>query len=130
MKIRHLLIAIALAALPALGVQSIGAQTPADARTKLAARLDTGAVAVILPIIDAAQAQGLPIDPLVQKALEGASKRAPADRIAFALRRLSTQLGTARTALGSNASATELVAGASALQAGVRSEVLATLHDE
>ena len=131
MKIRHLLIAIALAVLVArpAGAQA-GDPRAGDPRAKLAARLDTGAVAAIMPIIDAAQAQGLPIDPLVQKALEGASKRAPTDRITLALRRLSTQLGTARTALGPSASQTELVAGASALQAGVRSEVLASLHQD
>jgi hypothetical protein len=65
----------------------------------------------------------------VQKALEGASKRAPTDRIVLAVRRLSSQLGTARLALGT-ASTPELVAGASALQAGVRPEVLASLRDE
>ena len=126
MKIRHLLIAVALAVLVA---RPAGAQV-GDPRAKLAARLDTGAVAAIMPIIEAAQTQGLPTDPLVQKALEGASKRAPADRIVLAVRRLSTQLGTARSALGASASATELVAGASALQAGVRAEVLASLHED
>lgn len=98
-------------------------------REKLRARLDTGAVAALSPILDAAESQGLPVDPLVQKALEGASKRAPTDRIVLAVRRLSTQLGTARTALGgAGTTTTELVAAASALQAGVRPEVLASLR--
>lgn len=99
-------------------------------RDKLAARLDSGAVASIMPLIDAAQGQGLPVDPLVQKALEGASKHASADRIVLALRRLSSQLASARLALGTSASTPELVAGASALQAGVRPEMLAALRDE
>jgi hypothetical protein len=127
MKIRHILTTFALAAAGLAAAQPAAAQV--SPREKLAARLDTGAVAAIMPIIDAAQGQGLPIDPLVQKALEGASKRAPTDRIVLAVRRLSSQLGTARLALGT-ASTPELVAGASALQAGVRPEVLASLRDE
>jgi hypothetical protein len=126
MNIRHSLIALALVA---AALRPAGAQGIAP-REKLAARLDTGAVAALMPLIDAARAQGLPTDPLVQKALEGASKRAPTDRIVLAVRRLSTQLGTARTALGDDASQPELVAGASALQAGVRPEVLTALRDE
>jgi hypothetical protein len=121
LRVVALVAALAASASPAL------AQRDAQ-REKLAARLDTGAVLALAPVLDAAQAQGLPLDPLVQKALEGASKRAPTDRIVLAVRRLSAQLSTARTALGAAASASELVAGASALQAGVRPEVLASLR--
>lgn len=127
MKIRQLV--LALASLAAAVVQPVVARAQADPRAKLAARLDSGAVAAILPVIDAAAQQGLPLDPLVQKALEGASKRAPSDRIVTAVRRLASQLASARLALGS-ASTPELVAGASALQAGVRPEMLATLRSE
>ena len=131
MKIRHILTTLAFATAGLAAAQPASAQVAAQLapREKLAARLDTGAVAAIMPIIDAALGQGLPVDPLVQKALEGASKRAPTDRIVLAVRRLSSQLGTARLALGT-ASTPELVAGASALQAGVRPEVLASLRDE
>jgi hypothetical protein len=127
MNIRQLVSAVALLAAVARPVVA-GAQ--ADPRAKLAARLDSGAVAAILPVIDAAAQHGLPIDPLVQKALEGASKRAPADRIVVAVRRLSSQLASARLALGDAATSPELVAGASALQAGVRPEMLASLRSE
>ena len=127
MNIRHLAFALVLGAAI---VRPAAAGAQADPRTKLAARLDSGAVAAILPVIDAAEQQGLPIDPLVQKALEGASKRAPSDRIVTAVRRLSSQLATAKLAFGGVGSAPELVAGASALQAGVRPEMLATLRAE
>jgi hypothetical protein len=136
MKIRNtmrsLIVAFALVAASVAAVEPASAQggTPADPRAKLAARLDTGAVLAIMPIIDEARAQRLPVDPLVQKALEGASKRAPTDRIVVAVRRLSTQLGAARTALGDAASSAELVAGASALQAGVKADVLASLRTD
>ena len=131
MKIRHFLTVVALAVGLASAASAAGAQgAPLAPREKLAARLDSGAVAAIMPVIDAAAGQGLPLDPLVQKALEGASKHASADRIVLAVRRLSSQLASARLALGNTASSPELVAGASALQAGVRPEVLATLRDE
>ena len=130
MKIRHLVSALALLA-AVVRPAAAGAQGSAlDPRTKLAARLDSGAVAALLPVIDAAAQQGLPVDPLVQKALEGASKRAPSDRIVTAVRRLSSQLASARLALGSASGAPELVAGASALQAGVKPEMLASLRSE
>lgn len=127
--LRHVLALVALAVAPALAVARPAEAQAGDPRAKLAARLDSGAVAAILPVIDAAAEQGLPVDPLVQKALEGASKRAPSDRIVAAVRRLSSQLASARLALGP-ASASELVAGASALQAGVRPEMLAAIRSE
>src|SRR3989454_11224495 len=55
---------------------------------------------------------------LVQRALEGATKRASGDLIVAAVRRLAVDLGHARDALGSTASPAELTAGAAALRAG------------
>ena len=112
-------------ALVALGAGDLAAQ---DAR--LEARLDERTRTALLPVIDSARLAGLPVEPLVQKALEGASKRAAGDRIVLAVRRLAGQLGTARLALGGSAGEAELVAGASALQAGVRPDVLVALRTE
>src|SRR2546426_5161735 len=47
---------------------------------------------------------------LVQRALEGATKRASGDLIVAAVRRLAVDLGHARDALGSTASPAELTA--------------------
>lgn len=121
---RITLLASTFAAL-ALPARDLAAQ---DAR--LDARLDERTRSALLPVIDSARVAGLPIEPLVQKALEGASKRAPGDRIVHAVRRLAGQLGTAQLALGRGAAEPELVAGASALQAGVTPDVLATLRAE
>lgn len=81
-------------------------------------------------IIDSARASGLPTDPLVDKAQEGAAKHADNDRIVAAVRTLSAQLRLARTVLGPQATTDELSAGASALRAGVRPEAIGRLRAE
>jgi len=114
----------------ALAVLAVGARDVAAQDARLDARLDERTRSALLPVIDSARLAGLPVEPLVQKALEGASKRAPGDRIVHAVRRLAGQLGTAQLALGRGAVESELVAGASALQAGVTPDVLVALRSE
>jgi hypothetical protein len=80
-------------------------------------------------VVDSARAVGLPSEPLIQRALEGATKGAPGPRIVTAVRRLATDLGTARTALGTRATAPELEAGVAALRAGASPEVLTSVRD-
>src|SRR2546428_3155761 len=81
-------------------------------------RLDPDTRAQVTAVVDWARLAGLPAEPLIQRALEGATKGAPGPRIVTAVRRLSTDLGTARAALGDEASAPELEAGVAALRAG------------
>ena len=88
-----------------------------------------GKEALVGAVIDSAHGAGLPSEPLVQRALEGATKGAPGIRIVAAVRRLSTDLGAARTALGANTSTPELEAGVAALRAGATPELLAHLRD-
>ena len=64
-----------------------------------------------------------------QRALEGVLKGASGDRIVAALRRLATDLGTARAALGTGAASAELEAGVAALRAGATPPVLARLRE-
>jgi len=99
-----------------------------DAR--LSGRLDARTRAAVVHVIDSAAAVGLPAEPLVDKALEGASKRAAGERIVAAVRRLAGELGAARLALGQRASEGELVAGASALHGGVRPDAISRLRGE
>lgn len=115
--------ALSLAAALALS-RALPGQDP-----RLEARLDAQTRARVAAIVDSARAAGLPVEPLVDKALEGASKRATGDRIVVAVRNLAAQLGTARQALGPAATGAELDAGASALHAGVRPADLARLRD-
>lgn len=92
-------------------------------------RLDPETRSLVVTVVDSARAVGLPTEPLVQRALEGATKGAPGTRIIAAVRRLTVDLGVARTALGTRASAAELEAGVAALRAGATPEILTTLRD-
>ena len=111
-----------LAALLALGLTSA-----AHAQDPRLARLDPQTQTQVAAILDSARTAGLPLEPLVDRALEGASKGASGDRISAAVRKLATDLAAARKALG-NSDAAELEAGASALRAGVKPETLARLR--
>jgi hypothetical protein len=112
------LLAIALAAAP------LAAQQRPDV-ARLAERLDPATAALVTRVVDSAAASGLPAGPLVNKALEGASKGAAADRILVAVRTLAVDLRSARAALGAGATEAELVAGVGALRAGAEGDVLA-----
>ena len=92
-------------------------------------RLDVTTRASVAQLIDSARALGLPTEPLIQRALEGVTKRADGPRIIAAVRRLTVDLGTARTGLGSSANAAELEAGVAALRAGASPDVLTRLRD-
>lgn len=95
---------------------------------RLVHRLDSATVAAVDPLMDSARTAGLPLEPLVQRALEGAAKHAEPERIVTAVRRLAGELGVARAALGRASSPAELDAGASALRVGVRPEDLSLLR--
>lgn len=79
-------------------------------------------------VLDSARAADLPTEPLVDRALEGASKAAAGERIVAAVRRLAGELRAARAALGPRSGAAEIVAGASAIRAGAAPADLARLR--
>src|SRR5439155_867477 len=81
-------------------------------------RLDATARPLVAGVIDSARAAGLPTEPLVQRALEGATKGAPGTLIASAVQRLAADLGRARAVLGAGATPPELEAGGAGLRAG------------
>jgi hypothetical protein len=91
-------------------------------------RLPPAATAAVDHLVDSVRAVGLPTEPLVDKALEGSSKGAAADRIVRAVQTLASDLSVARTALGTTASEPELVAGARALRAGASSGSLRAIR--
>jgi hypothetical protein len=97
-----------------------------DAR--LDARLDARTRDAVVAVIDSAHADGIPSEPLVQKALEGASKHADGARIVTAVRQLAGELGDARAALGPSSTDAEVIAGASALHAGIAPAALARMR--
>lgn len=110
---RHLAFAFAAVATIA---RVAAAQDP-----RLERRLDSATLVALAPVIDSARAAGLPVEPLVQRALEGVAKHAGPVRIVAAVRLLADELRDARAALGLGSTPAELVAAASALRAGVRS---------
>ncbi|HEX6063171.1 MAG TPA: hypothetical protein VFZ04_03070 [Longimicrobiales bacterium] len=74
------------------------------------------------------RAEGLPTEPLVDRALEGVAKRARPELILQAVTRLRDELRISRQALGVGSSAAEVAAGASALRAGATRADLARLR--
>ena len=72
----------------------------------------------------AAEQDGIPGDILFNKALEGAAKRVPADRLMPAVEAYAGRLRQARGAFGPGAQGPLLVAGADALQRGVGADLL------
>lgn len=96
--------------------------------SRLERRLDSATFRAVSAAIDSADRLGLPVEALVQRALEGAAKHAPSAQIVAAVRRLGQDLGTARDALGAASSQAEIVAAASALRAGVRETDLRRLR--
>jgi len=109
-----------------LATMVTGVATAQEAR--LAGRLSVGARADVEAVLDSARRDGLPVEPLVDRALEGASKGADDARIVAAVRRLAADLATARDAFGPGVADAEISAGASALRAGARGKDLARLR--
>lgn len=105
-----------------------GRGTPTWLRARLDARFDARARAALERLIDSAYAAGIPAEPLVDKALEGASKGAPTEAVLRAVRGLAGDLATARTALGNGSLVGELSAGAAAIRAGVDPGALRSLR--
>ena len=108
-----------------VGPQIATAQGAGDARL---ARLDSATRVAVAVVVDSARRSRLPMEPLVDKALEGAKKGAEDDRIVAAVRGLFAELRTARSALGPGASTDEINAGASAIHAGLPMRNLAQLR--
>jgi hypothetical protein len=94
-----------------------------DAR--LTRRLDAATTAAVSQLVDSARTAGLPVEPLVQKALEGDAVGAAPDRIVHAVRSLLGRLAVARTGLGADATSAELTVGAAAVDVGAD---VASLH--
>ncbi len=91
-------------------------------------RLDAVTRSIVGALVDSAVAAALPTEPLIQRALEGATKRATGEVIVAAVRRLAQDLAHARDALGGTASPGELTAGAAALRAGASPAFLTELR--
>jgi len=111
----------ALFALPAL----LPAQQ--SARDRLRAALPPEAAARVEAIAARAARQGVPPRLIVGKALEGAAKGVPPERIVLAVAALAGRLGEARALLGPDRPPSTLMAAAEASRRGVPADVIRTL---
>ena len=100
----------------------VTAQQPVAGR--LSGHVDASVIAAVSALADSAAARGLPIDPLVEKAIEGGAKAAPSERIVAAVQAVFARLGRAQQALqaATNQATTPdvIAAGAFALSAGLQ----------
>ena len=101
-------------------VLAAAAFAPAHAQDpRLGNRPDAPTRIAIKAIIDSASAQGIPIEPLIQKMNQGLAAGADGPRIVAAVRNLKAEMATAHRELGTVASADEIQAAAFAVHAGV-----------
>ena len=105
---------------------SAGAQTPTS-RDRARAALPPDVFQQVDVLVARAIQDGLPAEPLWDKALEGAAKRVPPPRITPVVAEYSSRLRTARSALGGGQAPATLVAAADALRRGVPQDVLGQL---
>lgn len=102
-----------------------------DVAARLAGRVPPEVVAVVEQLAADAAARGLPVDPLIQKAIEGGAKGVPPDRVATAVRAVAARLDLAAAALRQGGLAPPdtdaIAAGAFAVSAGLSGPQIAEL---
>ena len=118
---RKLMMVVAFAG----SVASAGAQDP-----RMQPRLDAPSAAAIKAVTDSAKAQGIPVEPLMEKMYEGMAKGFDGPRIVTAVRSLALEMASAHKAMGTVASADEIKAAASAMHAGVPAVELGKLKKQ
>ncbi len=93
-----------------------------------AGRFDSLTAASLRQLLDSASRRGLPVAPLIGRALEGAARRVGGARILLVVREYSNALESARESLGPESSVAELDAGAAALRSGIEPRALAAIR--
>ena len=83
----------------ALLALSLSMQQGPGITQRLAGRVPPQIASLVEELGTAASVRGLPIDPLIQKAIEGSVKGVPPERVATAVRLVAMQLDTAAAAL-------------------------------
>jgi len=121
-------VSYSLALCLALAVATVARADPASDEARLNARLAPEVAHQVSALVNEARAAGLPTDPLIARAFEGASRGADAAGIVNGVRRQSSAQAAARGALGPGSQPDEIVAGASALLAGVPADSLSHLR--
>jgi hypothetical protein len=89
---------------------------------RLDGRVAPQVAALVQELGTAAATRGLPVDPLIQKAIEGSAKGVPVERVSAAVRLVVAQLDSAAAALREAGTASDtlaIAAGAFAINAGL-----------
>ncbi len=123
MRTAAVILTLAVAGAPPLAAQ-------ASTRARLEGRVPPAIVGVVDSIVTDATAHALPVEALIQKALEGGAKGAAGDRIVAAVQQLAARLATAADAIGAagaTRSSVAVEAGAFALTAGLDRDDVRTL---
>jgi hypothetical protein len=103
---------------------AIVAATASAQDRRLVTRLDAETASAVTRLVDSVRAAGLPAEPLVGVALEGASRRASNERILSAVREYASALGVARQTLGDSSASDEIVSAAGVFVVGVPPHVV------
>ena len=93
-----------------------------------AARFDSVTALSLRSYLDTAMEQGIPVVPLINRALEGSARKKSGADIMKAVRLLGAALAQAMDVLGPGTPLTELEAGASALRSGIDEATLASIR--
>lgn len=117
------------------GIAAVAAARPAEGQVNTAAAhrrlqhaLDASTYRAVRVVFDSAQARGVPVEPLINRALQGTLHRTAGPRIRDAVATLADRLVVAKAALGPAASDAEITAGANALAVGVPRETLSEIR--
>jgi hypothetical protein len=117
--VKALWLALALA----LSAPPLRAFVAQDVAARLEGRVPANVARAVQGIAQNAHARGLPVEPLIEKAIEGGAKGVPGDRVISAVQLLATRLDEARGALRDagipSPTPEALESGADALNAGL-----------
>lgn len=118
-----------MAALALLALGGVLTPVAGGAQARPASELEPATRASIQRLADSLRMAGVPAAPLYDKAAEGVLKGADDARILRAVRSLADELVAAHQALGPAPTSAEVLAGASAIHAGVSAASLRRLAD-
>jgi len=119
-----------IATLLVIPLTLLGMQQQDSIAARLAGRVSPDIATLVERLGTAASTRGLPVDPLIQKAIEGSAKGIPSERVATAVRWVAMQLDTAAAALREGGVATDtlvIAAGEFAISAGLSNHDITAL---
>ena len=119
-----------IATLLVIPLTLLGMQQQDSIAARLAGRVSPDIATLVERLGTAAATRGLPVDPLIQKAIEGGAKGVPSERVATAVRWVAMQLDTAAAALREGGVATDtlvIAAGEFAISAGLSNHDITAL---